>query len=97
VSAATIDRPSRGPAPVARARQLAVYLQHVVFGVSLSACGRSFGRDRKSVRHACAKIEDGRDEPRFDCAVARLEEALRAQRAMLLELGFSFTSRSFGE
>ncbi|PWB81874.1 MAG: chromosomal replication initiator DnaA [Methylocystaceae bacterium] len=90
VSPADIRSPRRGRAPVARARHLAIYLQHVVFGASLSCCGKSFARDRTSVRHACAKIEDERDEPAFDCAVARLEDALLAQHAMLIEFSGFF-------
>ncbi|MBY6241676.1 helix-turn-helix domain-containing protein [Methylosinus sp. Sm6] len=73
----------RGRAPVSATRQLAVYLHHVVFGASLSACARAFHRDRASVRHACATIEDRRDDPRFDRAVAALEAGLAAQRELV--------------
>lgn len=78
--------PRRAAPSVARARQLAVYLHHVVFGVSLSACARDFGRDRATVRYACARIEDRRDDARFDGAASRLECALAAQRDMVLAL-----------
>ncbi|MGE0196747.1 MAG: helix-turn-helix domain-containing protein, partial [Methylocystis sp.] len=71
---------------VARARQLAVYLHHVALGASLSACARTFARDRATVRHACATIEDLRDDPRFDAAARRLESALVAQRDMVCAL-----------
>lgn len=86
VSFAEIAAKRRGKARVARARHLAIYLQHVVFSANFVACGRLFGRDRTSVRNACARIEDARDEPLFDAAVTRLEHALRAQRDMLCEL-----------
>lgn len=76
--------PSRGRAPIARARQLAVYLHHVALGASLSDCGREFRRDRATVRHACACIEDLRDDPHFDAAAMRLERALAKQRDMIV-------------
>lgn len=83
---AQLASPRRETAPVAGARQLAVYLQHVAFETSLSACARLFARDRATIRHACARIEDGRDDPAFDLAVQRLELALRAQGAMFSAL-----------
>lgn len=89
--------PRRGRAAVADARHLAIYLQHVVFGASLTACGAAFARDRTSVRHACARIEDRRDEPRFDRAVAHLEHGLLAQHAMLVEFSRFFTSEAIGD
>lgn len=78
--------PRRSSASVARARQLAVYLHHVALGASLSVCARLFGRDRATVRHACATIEDMRDDPRFDASASRLEAALAAQRDMVCAL-----------
>ncbi|ATQ69446.1 MULTISPECIES: helix-turn-helix domain-containing protein [Methylosinus] len=84
VEPAAIASRRRGRAPIAEARQLAVYLHHVVYGASLSACARALRRDRASVRHACAVIEDRRDDPRFDRAVAALEAGLLAQRGLLL-------------
>lgn len=84
--AAALATPSRSRAPVARARQLAVYLHHVALGASLSACARTFARDRATVRHACAVIEDLRDDPRIDAWTARLERALVAQSDMVCGL-----------
>lgn len=78
--------PGRRRARVARARQLAVYLHHVALGASLSACARLFARDRATIRHACARIEDLRDDARFDEAAARLGRAVAAQRDMTLAL-----------
>jgi hypothetical protein len=84
VSLAAIAAPQRRRARVARARQLAVYLHHVALGASLSACARQFARDRATIRHACARIEDLRDDARFDESAARLERAVAAQRDMVL-------------
>jgi hypothetical protein len=97
VAPAAVLAKRRGRAPVARARQLALYLQHVAFGGSLSACGRALARERTSVRHACARIEDARDEPRFDRAVQCLEAALLAQREMLLAFSSAFATRPTGD
>ena len=77
--------PSRR-AVIARARQFAVYLHHVAFGETVSACARLFGRDRSTVRHACARIEDLRDDARFDFGATLLENALVAQRDLALTL-----------
>lgn len=68
----------RGCGPVASARQTAMYLAHVVFGVSLTRVGICFGRDRTTVRHACALIEDRRDDHRVECGLNALEAALLA-------------------
>ncbi len=76
-------------AVIARARQFAVYLHHVGLGESLSACARLFDRDRATVRHACARIEDMRDDPGFDFGVMLLESALRAQRNLALTLAIT--------
>jgi len=65
----------------ARARQLAMYLSHVVLGRSLTEIGDAFGRDRTTVSHACAVIEDLRDDPAFDAEVTALEHRLEAQCA----------------
>jgi chromosomal replication initiation ATPase DnaA len=68
-----IAKPSRGKAPVARARQIAMYLAHVSCGLNLTDVGSIFGRDRTTVAHACAVIEDQRDDPIFDRAIELME------------------------
>lgn len=78
--------PARGSRGAARARQFAVYLHLIALGDSVSACARAFGRDRATVRHACARIEDLREEARVDHCLARLETALAAYREMVLSL-----------
>ena len=77
ISVAEIRAPTRRTAPVAQARQIAMYLMHVSFGFSLSAVGRHFGRDRTTAAHACRQIEDRRDDAAFDVLIDRLEFALR--------------------
>jgi hypothetical protein len=68
-----LGTPSRGKAPVALARQTAMYLAHVSCGLTLTDVGRVFARDRTTVAHACAVIEDRRDDPPFDRALELLE------------------------
>jgi hypothetical protein len=66
---------SRGHAPIAFARQVAMYVAHVWFGLSLSEVGRSFGRDRTTVAHACRVVEERRDDPGLDRVIAAIETA----------------------
>ena len=73
---AALYSPTRGEAYVARARQLAMYLAHVTFGLSLGAVGRHFGRDRTTAAYGCRQVEDRRDNPSFDFMLDRLEHAL---------------------
>lgn len=73
VARADLGRQSRGKAPVALARQAAMYLAHVSCGLNLTDVGRIFARDRTTVAHACAVIEDRRDDPVFDRALELME------------------------
>lgn len=67
---------SRGRLAVARARQIAMYLAHVILGRSLTDIGLAFGRDRTTVSHACGLIEDMRDDRSFDEEICVLERQL---------------------
>lgn len=73
VAKADLCRQSRGKAPVALARQVAMYLAHVACGLTLTDVGQVFARDRTTVAHACAVIEDRRDDPVFDRALELME------------------------
>jgi chromosomal replication initiation ATPase DnaA len=53
-----------------------MYLAHVTFGLSFSEIGTLFDRDRTTVAHACRVIEDLRDDPAMDKALAILEITL---------------------
>jgi chromosomal replication initiation ATPase DnaA len=63
----------RGSRRATRARHVAMYLAHVVYGLNLAMIGAGFRRDRTTAAYACARIEDMRDEPAFDAALAGLE------------------------
>ncbi|MEM7399870.1 MAG: helix-turn-helix domain-containing protein [Pseudomonadota bacterium] len=62
----------------ALARQVAMYLAHVVCGLSMTEVGVLFSRDRTTVAHACEVVEDRRDDPEMDSCVERLECAVAA-------------------
>src|SRR5690242_4444299 len=81
---------TRGSAEAAFARQVAMYLCHVAFELSLSRVAVAFQRDRSTVAHACHMIEDRRDNDTFDAWIDALEAMLRdapapARAALLLE------------
>jgi hypothetical protein len=68
------------------ARQVQFYLLHVGFGLDPASLGRLVGRDRSTVVHACAAVEDRRDAPAFDAALGVLEAALRGWTARFMEV-----------
>jgi chromosomal replication initiation ATPase DnaA len=68
---------ARGTSNVALARQVAMYLCHVAFELSLARVAIAFGRDRSTVAHACHQIEDRRERPAFDDWISALEDMLR--------------------
>lgn len=74
---AELKAATRRRADVAAARQIAMYLCHVVFGLSFAEVGRQFLRDRTTVAYACECIEDRRDDPDFDVLLDRIELAMR--------------------
>ena len=60
-----------------RARQVAMYLAHVVFGVKLVDVAEYFRRDPSTTSYAVRRVEGLRDDPEFDRALDWLEAALR--------------------
>jgi chromosomal replication initiation ATPase DnaA len=60
----------------ALARQVAMYLCHVVFRIGISQIARAFERDPSTVAHALARIEDMRDDGEFDRTIGLLETML---------------------
>jgi chromosomal replication initiation ATPase DnaA len=77
VRCAALWAKTRGNPAEAFARQVAMYLAHVGFGLSLKEVARLFARDRSTVAHACALVEDRREAAPFDRALDLLEGALR--------------------
>lgn len=72
--------PNRGHPRVALARQVGMYLAHIMFELSLTEVGRLFARDRTTVAHACCVVEDRRDDRTFDRTLDLLESAVRLLR-----------------
>jgi len=64
---------SRRSANVAFARQCAMYLAHVGYGLPYAAIGAGFGRDRTTAARACRKVEECRDDPVIDALMGALE------------------------
>ncbi|HUV32597.1 MAG TPA: helix-turn-helix domain-containing protein [Devosiaceae bacterium] len=77
VAPAELTGPGRASAGVAFARQIGMYLHHVVLGATLTAAGDAFARDRTTAAYACARVEDRRDDVSFDFQLRCLEDALR--------------------
>ena len=77
VPADEILDPRRGATETAFARQVAVYLCHVGFEMSLQRIAIAFGRDRSTIAHACHAIEDRREDPQFDHWIGELETMLQ--------------------
>jgi len=69
---------TRSSAEVALARQIAMYLAHTSLSIMMTEIGLHFGRDRTTVAHACALVEDRRDELAFDTTVCQLEAAIES-------------------
>lgn len=69
---------SRRTPYIAFARQSAMYVAHVRFGLSFSDVGCGFGRDRTTAAHACRLVEDRRDDPAVDMVLGSLESACDA-------------------
>ncbi len=67
----------RGDPKTAFARQMAMYLCHLVFRMNCADIARSFGRERTTVRHAVRRIEEARENPRIDRTLKWLEISLR--------------------
>lgn len=78
VPPADIEAPTRRSRQASLARQVAMYLTHVAFELSLSRVAQAFGRDRSTAAHACHCIEDRRDDAAFDEYLDALEESLRS-------------------
>lgn len=71
---------SRRCMTTANARQLAMYLCHVLTGLSMTDVGVFFGRDRTTVSYACALIEDSREDRQVEARIEMIERRVEAMR-----------------
>lgn len=69
--------------PRCHMRQIAMYLSHVVLSVPYQGIATAFGRDRTTVVHACAVVEDRRDDAGYDRFVEQCERCIKAVFAPL--------------
>ena len=58
------------------ARQIAMYLCHIVFEIGISESARAFGRDPSTVTHALRRIEEMREDGEFDATLTTIETML---------------------
>lgn len=77
VSVSKMMMATRQKASISMARQIAMYLCHVVGQLSLREIAVQFDREPSTISHACHVVEDRRDNPVFDRQIALLEEAMR--------------------
>jgi hypothetical protein len=59
-------------------RDAGIYLAHIAFSQSVPSLARAYARSPSTVRRACARIEDLREAPAMDRALACLEGAAGA-------------------
>ncbi|CAN5185421.1 helix-turn-helix domain-containing protein [soil metagenome] len=78
VPAEEIARMGRSAAHVSRARHIAMYLAHTVFGWPQWRVAHAFGRDRTTAGYACTLIESLRDDRAFDRKLDAMEACIRS-------------------
>lgn len=79
-------------AAIVLARQLAMYLAHVVGQMSLGQVSSEFGRDRTTVGYSCNAIEDRRDSPMFDKQIEEMEASLRERLTTILTQSIDYSA-----
>ena len=69
---------TRRTSQTAFARQIAMYLAHIVFSMSIGEVAHAFARDRSTVCYAVQRVEALREDPDLDRTLGWLETLLRA-------------------
>jgi chromosomal replication initiation ATPase DnaA len=69
---------TRRTSQTAFARQIAMYLTHIVFSMSIGDVAQAFARDRSTVCYAVQRVEALREDPDLDRTLGWLETLLRA-------------------
>lgn len=77
VSGRQLRSPKRHGRPVARVRQIGMYIAHTSLGLRMAEVAAGFGRDKSTVMYACHLVEDLRDDVDFDRIVAQAEQIVR--------------------
>ena len=91
VSPTLVLAAGRSQAHISLARQVAIYIAHVVGQLNLTQLSEEFNRDRSTVSHACHIVEDRRDSILFDKQMSFLEKEYDRQ---LMELYRNWLSES---
>jgi chromosomal replication initiation ATPase DnaA len=81
VTRSALQAPGRGKATIACARQVGMYLAHTRLRQPYVAAGALFNRDRTTAAHACRRVEDKREDRRFDALIDCLERAIDCRAA----------------
>lgn len=61
---------------LAHIQQISMYVCHVVLQMTMTEIGIAMGRDRTTVGHACARVEDRRDDRAYDQLIAAVERVV---------------------
>jgi chromosomal replication initiation ATPase DnaA len=85
IPASEIRSPSRERAKAAFARQIAMYVTHCAGRVSMAELAAIFDRDRSTVAHAVACIEERRDDAYFNARIELVEAALNDRLAAIVK------------
>lgn len=85
IPADEIRSPMRERAKAAFARQIAIYVAHCVGQVSMTELAAIFERDRSTVAHAVACIEERRDDAYFNARIDLMEADLNDRLAVIVE------------
>ncbi|WP_051929217.1 helix-turn-helix domain-containing protein [Thermopetrobacter sp. TC1] len=78
LSRRALKQAGRDDARAVFARQVGLYLLHVVFSLPMQTVGQICGKDRTTVAHACRRVEDFRENAAFDAFMHDLELAVSA-------------------
>lgn len=82
---------------VSHARHIAMYILNTEFNIPASGVSLIFGRDRSTVSHALARVEDMRENPTFDADVFEIAEKvtaiLRSDEKFMMRFGHYLTQR----
>jgi hypothetical protein len=57
-------------------QQIAMYVCHVVLQMTMTEIAAAFGMDRTTVGHACARVEDRRDDNAYDMLIGSIERVV---------------------
>jgi chromosomal replication initiation ATPase DnaA len=77
VTETDIKNPKRQGRHLRFARQVAMYLSHIIYEMNHTLIGERFAKDRSTISHACKVVEESRDDPVFDMKIIKLENFLR--------------------